>query len=226
MESITSSKLFTTRQGTILLGVIAAVIAAIALIVYLNHYRKGGAANTTQVLVAQKLIQQNTTGYVIRTTPGLYKLTPFAKGQVQSGAISDPADLAGKVAITDIAGGQQLTESDFGPASASIVSGLKKGERAVTISLGSPQAVGGQITAGSLVDVWIAINGTNHLLFQNMDVISISGENVTLKTTTPQQPGELIQAAQTAQVYLVLRPTNGTIVRRPPVVSSKNLTRG
>ena len=32
-----SSKLFTTRQGTVLLGVIAAVIAAIALIVYLNH---------------------------------------------------------------------------------------------------------------------------------------------------------------------------------------------
>ena len=39
MENITSSKLFTTRQGTVLLGVIAAIIAAIALIVYLDHYR-------------------------------------------------------------------------------------------------------------------------------------------------------------------------------------------
>ena len=37
MENIMSSKLFTTRQGTVLLGVIAAVIAAIALLVYLNQ---------------------------------------------------------------------------------------------------------------------------------------------------------------------------------------------
>ena len=45
MENISSSKLFTTRQGTILLGVIAAVIAAIALLVFLNQYRSG--ANST-----------------------------------------------------------------------------------------------------------------------------------------------------------------------------------
>jgi hypothetical protein len=36
VDNIMSSKLFTTRQGTVLLGVIAAVIAAIALLVYLG----------------------------------------------------------------------------------------------------------------------------------------------------------------------------------------------
>ena len=41
-----SSKLFTTRQGTIWLGVIAAVIAAIALIVYLNNYRNSVNGST------------------------------------------------------------------------------------------------------------------------------------------------------------------------------------
>ena len=45
MENIMSSKLFTTRQGTILLGVIAAIIAAVALIVYLNSYRNSHAGN-------------------------------------------------------------------------------------------------------------------------------------------------------------------------------------
>ena len=54
MENIMSSKLFTTRQGTVLLGVIAAVIAAIALIVYLNHYRNsvksGGALAALKAL--------------------------------------------------------------------------------------------------------------------------------------------------------------------------------
>ena len=61
MESITSSKLFTTRQGTVLLGVIAAVIAAIALLVYLNHYRNSvkSGGNDFRVLVASKVIPRH-----------------------------------------------------------------------------------------------------------------------------------------------------------------------
>ena len=64
MENISSSKLFTTRQGTILLGVIAAVIAAIALLVFLNQYRSG-ATSSVQVLVAKKTIPQGTSGDVL-----------------------------------------------------------------------------------------------------------------------------------------------------------------
>src|ERR1043165_1341272 len=112
-----SSKLFTTRQGTILLGVIAAVIAAIALIVYLDHYRNSVNKPAVNVLVAQKLIQKGTSGDVIRTSAGYYKLVPIAQKEVKAGAIEDPASLAGKVALTDIAGSQQLTAADFGPAS-------------------------------------------------------------------------------------------------------------
>src|SRR5436190_273509 len=117
-----SSKLFTTRQGTVLLGVIAAVIAAVALIVYLNQYRNSHAGNASiSVLVAQKLIEKNTPGDVIRTTSGFYQPTSIAKGQVETGAIVDPATLAGQVALTDISPGQQLTASDFGPAATSSV---------------------------------------------------------------------------------------------------------
>ena len=112
-----SSKLFTTRQGTVLLGVIAAVIAAIALLVYLNHYRNSVKGDQqVKVLVAAKLIQKGTPGDVIRTTSGLYQLTDFSKSQAESGAIVNPSALAGKVATTDIALGQQLTAADFGTA--------------------------------------------------------------------------------------------------------------
>ncbi len=54
MESILSSKLWTTRQGTIVLGVAAAVLAAIALLVYLNQYRDSVNAKNAplSVLVA------------------------------------------------------------------------------------------------------------------------------------------------------------------------------
>ena len=76
MENIMSSKLFTTRQGTVLLGVIAAVIAAIALIVYLNHYRNSvNSGGAVRVLVAKSLIPKGTSGRRHRARPGLYELT-------------------------------------------------------------------------------------------------------------------------------------------------------
>jgi Flp pilus assembly protein CpaB len=230
VENITSSKLFTTRQGTILLGVIAAVIAAIALIVYLNQYRNSHSGNAAiSVLVAQKLIQNGTPGDVVRTTSGLYAATSIPKGQVQTGAIVDPATLEGQVATTDISPGQQLTAADFGPTTTnSVINQLGPDQRAVVVTLGSPEQVGGQIAAGSHVDVWVsgtnqsARNGANTqtvaLLYQNMDVLGVSGGNTTFRAT-PVQAGRLIWASQNANIYLVLRPTVGSVTK-PPVISN------
>jgi len=230
VENITSSKLFTTRQGTIMLGVIAAVIAAIALIVYLNQYRNSQTSTAAIApLVAQRLIQKGTTGDVIRTTNGLYAPTSMPKNQVETGAIIDPATLSGKVAITDISPGQQLTASDFGPATSnSILSTVGPGQRALTLTLGSPEQVGGQIAAGSHVDAWVsgsnqsASNGANTqsvvLLYQNLYVLGVNGGNVTFRVT-PVQAGRLIWASQNATIYLALRPTVGTVTK-PPVINN------
>jgi len=225
-----SSKLFTTRQGTVLLGVIAAVIAAIALIVYLQHYRSSVSKPPISVLVAQRLIQAGTPGNAIRTSTGFYKPTSIPRGQVQTGALVDPATLADKVALTDISPGQQLTAADFGPGTG-VATELGPNERAVVVALGSPQTVGGQIGAGSHVDVWISVtsqasNGVTQpvtkLLYQDMYVLNSGGDggNVTLRAT-PTQAGKLIYAANNAQIWLTLRPTIAT-KPKPPVIS--NLT--
>jgi Flp pilus assembly protein CpaB len=240
VENISSSKLFTTRQGTVLLGVIAAIIAAIALIVYLNHYRNS-VRNTgapIQVLVAQKLIQKDTPGDVLRTNPSYYEATPIAKSNVETGAIVDPATLAGKVVIaTDgIAPGQQLTAADFGPAGTTVATQLNPNQRAVVVALGSPQEVGGQIGAGSHVDVWVSSsaqgsNGVSRpavkLLFQDMYVLNAGAEggNVTLRAN-PKQAGQLIYASSNASIWLALRPTIGTVSKKPPVISASNVTGG
>ena len=231
MENITSSKLFTTRQGTITLGVIAAIIAAIALIVYLNSYRNShGSGAAVSVLVAQKLIETGTPGDVIRTTSGYYKPVSYAKDQVESGAIVDPATLSGQVvtAKDGIAPGQQLTAADFGPAtSSSVINQLNKGQRAVVVTLGSPETVGGQVGAGSHVDVWVsgsnqsASNGANTQtvaeLYQNMQVMNVNGGNVTFKAT-PTEAGRLIWASQNSHIWLVLRPTVASVTK-PPVIT-------
>ncbi len=228
MESITSSKLFTTRQGTVLLGVIAAVVAAIALLVYLNHYRNSVHTGDIRVLVASKVIPAGTPGEVIRTNAGYYRSVPYAKSQVESGAIVDPAALAGKVALTDIGLNQQLTAADFGPGTG-LATELNANQRAVVVSLGSPQQVGGQIGAGSHVDVWTVLSGqtngvtqsTVKLLYQDMIVLAVGGDNVTLRAT-PTEAGTLIYAATNSQIWLTLRPTIGS-TPKAPVISARNL---
>ena len=231
MENIMSSKLFTTRQGTVLLGVIAAVIAAIALLVYLNHYKSTVAKPNVDVLVAKRLILSGTTGAVIRTAGGYYTVTSVPSKQVKTGAILDPATLANKVAVTEISPGQQLTADDFGPASTSVATQLNKNQRAVVVALDSPQQVGGQIAAGDHVDVWVltsaqagngAVQPIAKLLFQDMSVLGLSGSNVTLEAT-PTQSGQLIFASQNDTIYLALRPTIGT-TPKAPVITAGSVT--
>jgi Flp pilus assembly protein CpaB len=231
VENITSSKLFRTRQGTLVLGVVAAVLAAIVLIVYLREYRNSVTkGEVLQVLVAKSLIPKNTSGNTIAST-GLYKLETLAKNDVQAGAFVSPGSLNGTVALQQINPGQQLTSSDFGTPSNPLVPQLSRGQRAVVIPLDSPSEVGGQITAGDHVDVWVlATRGATpvaHEMLQNMLVMNggtTGGGNVTLNAT-PQQAGELIYASNNAKIWLVLRPTRGSVIR-PPSVTLNNLVGG
>lgn len=226
-----SSKLFTTRQGTVLLGVIAAIIAAIALIVYLNNYRKAPAP--VGVLVATKTIPQGMSGDVLAKSTSFYEVAQIPSDKVLSGAITDASTLTGKVALADISPNSQLTEAQFGAASG-VQYQLTPNQRAVVVDLGSPQTVGGQIAAGSHVDFWVLTgsqgsSGVNRpvakLLFQNMQVLGLNGSNVTLLANTPTQAGQIIYASSNDQIWLALRPTIGT-TPKPPVVSSRQVTGG
>ena len=233
MDNIMSSKLFTTRQGTVLLGVIAAIIAAIALIVYLNNYRNSVAQPAVQVLVAKKTIPQGLSGDVLAQSTGYYEVAKIPKNQVLSGAITDASTLSGKVALTDINPNSQLTTDQFGAASG-VQYKLSPGQRAVVVDLGSPQSVGGQIAAGSHVDFWVTTSGQGgngvtrpiaKLLFQDMYVLGVNGANVTLRAATPTQAGQVIFASTNDQIWLALRPTVGTKTR-PPVIGSASVTGG
>jgi pilus assembly protein CpaB len=226
VENISSSKLFTTRQGTIMLGVIAAVIAAIALLVFLSQYRSG-ANSSVGVLVAKKTIPQGTSGDVLAKTTGFYTVAQIPKDNVLNGAITDSSTLSGKVALADINPSSQLTESQFGEGTG-VVQELAPNERAVVVSLGTPQSVGGQITAGSHVDFWVTTSGQGaggvsrpiaKLLFQNMLILGVGGGNVTLEAS-PRQAGQIIYATTNDQIYLALRNTVSRNLARPPVIAS------
>jgi pilus assembly protein CpaB len=236
VENILSSKLLTTRRGTIILGIGAAVLAAIVLLVYLNQYRNSvdSGAQPVSVLVAKSLIQKGTPGDVVGATK-LFQVSSIPRDQVKSGAFVDPKTLTGKVAAADIYPGQQLTATDFVVGSATaLTQHLARDQRAVVIPFDAPGSVGGQIAPGDDVDVWVTLtaqgaNGVSkpisRLMLQAMNVIGVSGGNITLRTT-PRQAGELIFAAQNGKLWLALRPAVGSTSPKPPVISTSDLLGG
>ena len=233
MENIMSSKLLTTRRGTIILGIGAAVLAAIVLLVYLNQYRNSvdSGAQPMSVLVAKSLIQKGTPGDVVGTS-SLFQVSSIPRSQVKTGAFVDPKTLTGKVAVADVYPGQQLTATDFvvGNANA-LTQRLARDQRAVVVPLDSPAEVGGQIASGDHVDVWIAVSaqGANGVsrpivreVLQNMYVMGVAGGNVTFRAT-PRQSGQLIFASQNSKIWLVLRPAVGSANSKSPTISSNDL---
>jgi len=238
VESILSSKLFATRRGTIMLGIAAAVLAAIALLVYLNHYRSSvnSGVQPMSVLVAKSLIQKGTPGDVVGSTK-LFQVTSIPRDQVKNGAYVDPKTLTGQVATADIYPGQQLTAADFALANVNaLTQRLARDQRAVVVPLDSPAEVGGQIASGDHVDVWVvlsaqAANGVSRpvvrQVLQNMYVMTAgtNGGNVTIRAT-PKQAGMLIFASSNAKIWLVLRPAVGSTTTAPPVITSSDLVGG
>jgi Flp pilus assembly protein CpaB len=234
VESILSNKLFTTRRGTIALGVAAAVLAGIVLLVYLNHYRNSvkSGVQAMPVLVAKNLIQKGTPGDVVGSTH-LFQVASIPRDQLKEGAFVDPKTLAGKVATADVYPGQQLTATDFAPANENaLTQRLARDQRAVVVPLDSPAQVGGQILSGDHVDVWVAFsaqaaNGVSRPVvrevLQDMTVLTTAaGGGVTVRAT-PKQAGMLIYASQNAKIWLTLRPAVGSRATRAPVVSSNDL---
>ena len=112
------------------LAAIAALLAGIVILVYLNRYREnlrtGGTPVT--VLVARSAIPKGTSGNVV-ATKRLYTATTIRESQLREGAISDPASLTGRVATREIYEGAQLTAADFSADATSLASALTDAER-------------------------------------------------------------------------------------------------
>ena len=246
MESILSSKLFATRRGTIMLGIAAAVLAAIALLVYLNHYRSSvnGGTQPVSVLVAKSLIQKGTPGNYVGTAD-LFVPTSIPSKRVQAGAISDPVQFRDRVAVTDIFPGQQLTLADFSTGAVlTLDTKLAQAQRAVAVPVDSTHGLIGSIQAGDHVDVFVGFNqatgGANRpvlkLLMPNALVLGTPGQktgigsgvgsaNVILRADF-QQAAQLAFAADNGKIWLILRPSANVSATPPEMVTVESMLFG
>src|SRR5512132_575850 len=145
--------MFTTRRGSLLLGAAAAVLAAIVLLVYLHSYRNSvnSASAPASVLVARSLIEKGTPGDYIGSNQQ-FQVASVPGKELQAGALTDPAALSGRVAVTKIYPGQQLTAEAFAYATpGSLQTRLSGTDRAITVQIDAAHGMIGQIGDGDHV---------------------------------------------------------------------------
>jgi Flp pilus assembly protein CpaB len=235
VENLAPNRLLKTRQGTIVVGVAAAVLAAILLLVYLSHYRNSvkGSTEPVTVLVARSLIPKGTSGTSLATR-GLFVVTTIPKGQLKLGAISDPVALRNTFAVADIYPRQQLTTADFTAASVGALAAQLSGSwRAIALpGLDAAHGLSPDVQAGDHVDVYGQLNSATGLVLPNVLVLAsptqaavgstapVSG-NYILRVPTAKAP-RFAYVGQNGSFWLVLRPGHGAQPTQPAFVTADN----
>ena len=152
-----AERVFSTRRGTILIAVGAAVLAGIVLLVYVRGYRQNVTASSaaTSVLVARSLIEKGTPGAVVGTEH-LYQIASVPKTALLAGAYVDPSALRSGVAVADIFPGQQLTAADFAQTANTLDTEISGTQRALTLPIDSTRTLGGQLSSGDRIDIYFS----------------------------------------------------------------------
>jgi Flp pilus assembly protein CpaB len=205
-------RLLSTRGGTIAVSGLAAVLAAVVLLVYLQRYRESvqTSSQPVRVLVANGLIEKGTPGNVVGSQ-GLYAATSTPRTEVNEGAISDPGLLRGRVAVDDIYPGKQLTLADFSPVGADALgTRISEDQRAMAVAIDSAHGMIGNVQAGDHVDVFAGFNvkrlqpdGTPDPDASERAVLKLILEDVlVLGVPTETRTGFGASASQTSNVTL------------------------
>jgi Flp pilus assembly protein CpaB len=231
-------RIFSTRGGTLAVGVAAAGLAALLLLVYLNRYRQNLNQQNAPiaVLVAKRLIPKGTAGDVIGTK-ALFQATSVPKAQLKDGALTDPAALRGQVALADIYPGQQLTIAYFGPAaSGGTAYALTAFQRAVEVPIDATHGLIGQVRPGDHVDVLVGVNGgvstrsvsagpIIRTLLQDVVVLNAGPAALTLRVND-RQAGRLAWASDNGKLWVTLRAPTGSQQTVPQIVSLNSVLFG
>jgi Flp pilus assembly protein CpaB len=217
-------KTLSTRNGTLLVSAIAALLAGAILLVFLSQYRDSTRDDgvSASVLVAKRLIERGSPGEVL-ADQGMFQRASVPRSDLKDGALVDPASIKGQVAAKDIYPGEQLTSTDFAPGAARAQNRLGPTDRAIAIPVDGIHGNTAELRAGDRVDVLVGFNvGTagggegepvikplmKNVLVLTAPVGGAAGANVVLRAPD-QKAAELAFAADQGKLWLLLRPQAG-----------------
>jgi Flp pilus assembly protein CpaB len=207
MQNVLNGKLTSTRGGALAIGTIAALIAGVLLVVYLNRYRNSvnNGAEAAPVLIARTLIPQGTPGSVVAQKK-LYDLKQIAHSDIKSGAVVDPAYLAGRVATHDIYPGQQITDADISTAVTTALPAQITGrQRAFALNVDDARGLVGFVADGDHVDVYYETGSAG------TTALALLAANVTVLRAPTKDTPALFKADAPLAQRLALGVDTGTL---------------
>lgn len=226
------------------LAVVSAVIAGIAVLVYVVNYRESVSAGgePAEVLVAKATIPEGTAGEAVARSQ-LFVTQEVRQSQLQEGALTDPASLRGRTAVTDVYPGSQLTAADFAPSGSALATTLAPRQRAITLAFDTTHGITNSLRPGDRVDVYALFNVTPiaggsgesrpllRLIMQNVHVVDVvkTGEGGSALLTfrvPPERAADLAFASENGRLWLTLRPSDGAKATPPSAVTVETLMLG
>ena len=145
-----------TRRITLLVAVVLAIGTGVLTLRYLQSVQQQSQqvqAESKPVLIASRDIQARS-----RITPDMLTRTARSPSEVEPGALADPQQAQGDIALITIPAGSTITETKVGrPAEVGLTVRLKPGMRGITIPVDRIKAVSGLVQPGDRVDVLASV---------------------------------------------------------------------
>ncbi|GGL88901.1 SAF domain-containing protein [Nakamurella endophytica] len=216
-------------KSRLLAAAVALVLAAAGTVVLVSYLRgvdvraaqaaRAAAPRTVAVLVAARPIPAGAPAAAVAAAVTSVELPESA---VLPDRITDPAQLAGRVALVPLAAGEQLLLAKFGtppPATtaATPTVSVSPSFQQVTVLLPAERALGGRVAPGQTVGIFISLkSGQTHLAVQKVLVTAVQKNAApapatgTTASTTPQ-PGDAAAGADAAATGTSTAAPAGTV---------------
>jgi pilus assembly protein CpaB len=201
--------------------------------------------NLTRVAVAKVAIPVGT-----KIIPEQVMVVQFPKESTPDGAFESPEKLKGRVAVTNIAAREPITESRLAPegTAGGLSAVIPEGYRAMTVKVDDVVGISGFIMPDTLVDIVVVIDpeekaGTqdpiSKIVLQNIKVLA-NGQNIdkpedqreanSVKAVTllvtPEQAEKLALAASEGKLQLVMRNSIDQGDEQTPGINKRGLLGG
>ena len=235
-----NKRFFLVLVGALIFGVLAAVSVSR----YLSS-AQGFTKNLNKVAVAKVPIPIGS-----KIIPEQIMVVQFPKESTPDGAFDTPEKLAGRVAVSNIAVREPITESRLAPegTAAGLSAIIPEDYRAMTVKVDDAAGISGFIMPGTLVDVVVTIDPRegsgmqdpiSKIVLQNIKVLA-NGQNidkpkdereansvkaVTLQVT-PSQAEKLALASSEGKLQLVMRSQIDQGDEQTPGVNKRGLLSG
>jgi pilus assembly protein CpaB len=188
-----------------------AVIAAVAVLLYVNGVRDDAEGGGTQVEVVVSTIDLPAGADLDDAiADGAFTTATIGEDDVVQGVVSELSDLEGRVTRYPILAGEQITTARLQGSTDELpggVLGIPKGYEAISVLLDVPRVIGGAAQAGDHVTVFATFNSSAG---QNSPVelpvtVNVVPDAQVLKVENPSDESAAVEGAGQTMITLALK---------------------